>query len=67
MLSSFVLSMFVSVGKIITFLATGVSALFHQILDATRECFLPQTNPRLVIDLSRLLEGFHLGDSHLDS
>lgn len=38
MLSFFVLSMFVCVGKIIPLLATGQSGKSHQILDAASEC-----------------------------
>lgn len=38
MLSSFVLSMFVSAGKIISLLATGESGNSHPTLNAIREC-----------------------------
>lgn len=38
MLSSFILSMFVSVGKIIPLLATGESGNFHPTLNSIREC-----------------------------
>lgn len=40
MLSFFILSMFVSVGKIIPLLATGQSGNSHPILDAASECFV---------------------------